>query len=108
LDSAKELFGITASTRAFSSRPLPSSALGERRHRRLAGADCHLRGLLLREITFARQSKHERRVASEALEATKNVHIDPIFPTQEEARISRAFLRRLGAFGRQVRQSQIT
>src|SRR5215472_17614762 len=36
LDSAKELFGITASTRALSSRPLPPPALGECRHRGLA------------------------------------------------------------------------
>src|SRR6516165_7993624 len=36
LDSAKDLFGITASTRAFSSRPLPPPALGERRHRSFA------------------------------------------------------------------------
>src|SRR5215813_14268768 len=36
LDSAKELFGITASTRALSSRPLPPPALCECRHRGLA------------------------------------------------------------------------
>jgi len=36
LDSAKELFGITASTLTFSSRPLPPPALGERRHGGLA------------------------------------------------------------------------
>src|SRR5215472_2897796 len=36
LDSAKDLFGITASTRALSSRPLPPPALCECRHRGLA------------------------------------------------------------------------
>src|SRR6516165_4483678 len=36
LDSAKELFGITAWTLTFSSRPLPPPALGERRHGGLA------------------------------------------------------------------------
>src|SRR5262249_14040155 len=39
LDSAKELFGITASTRALSSRPLPPPALCERRH---GGLTCRL------------------------------------------------------------------
>src|SRR6516225_5057778 len=39
LDSAKDLFGITASTRAFSSRPLPPPALRERRH---GGLTCRL------------------------------------------------------------------
>src|SRR5262249_37809359 len=36
LDSAKDLFGITASTRAFSPRLLPTPALRERGHRGLA------------------------------------------------------------------------
>jgi len=36
LDSAKELFGITAWTLTFSSRPLPPPAFGERRHGGLA------------------------------------------------------------------------